>query len=78
MVADELALRKVAVAPEWQLSARAAVNDFGFGETLGQLNVFHGASVHKLVLKNDLYPRLQSPAEVDRLAQQLAAAIDRR
>jgi hypothetical protein len=36
------------------LSNHQAINDFGFGYTLGEFNVFHGTEIHKFVIKNYL------------------------
>ena len=45
------ALRQVAKAPEWKLSARRAVMEVGFAETLGELNVHKGTALHKRAIK---------------------------
>lgn len=42
---------QIAKAPERILSARQAVADLGFEETLGKLNVFHGTDLHKGIIK---------------------------
>lgn len=78
IVTDPLALRKFATASEAQLSARAAVSDFGFSSTLGDLNVYLGTSVHKLVLKNKLYPELQQVDAQQQLHSVLRSAVARR
>ena len=52
LVADKVALKQFALATEKVLSARDAVADFGFRETLGELNVFVGTDIHKLLLKD--------------------------
>jgi hypothetical protein len=46
------ATKQVALAPESQLSARQAVADIGFNETLGPLNVFRGTDMHKRWIKD--------------------------
>jgi cytochrome P450 len=45
------AIRQATIAPESVLSARQAVADIGFNETLGPLNVFKGTDLHKRWLK---------------------------
>jgi hypothetical protein len=59
IVCDPKAMRKVAVAQPSVLSFRQAVSDFGFVELLGPLNTYLGSDVHRLVLKNRLYPALR-------------------
>ncbi len=48
---DREATRRVASAPESVLSARQAVLDIGFAETLGRLNVQVGTDLHKRIVK---------------------------
>ena len=56
LVCEAAALRAFAAAPASVLSVQQAVADFGFRHTLGELNVYHGARVHKDVLVSRLYP----------------------
>jgi cytochrome P450 len=51
VVAGPDAQRQVAMAPERILSARQAVADIGFEETLGTLNVHQGTDLHKGIVK---------------------------
>jgi cytochrome P450 len=51
VVGDMDAQRQVSKAPERILSARQAVADIGFDETLGKLNVYQGTDLHKGIVK---------------------------
>jgi cytochrome P450 len=51
IVADTEAQKLVSKAPERILSARQAVADIGFNETLGKLNVYQGTDIHKGIVK---------------------------
>ena len=51
IVADTEAQKLVSKAPERILSARQAVADIGFNETLGTLNVYQGTDIHKGIVK---------------------------
>ena len=71
------AMRQVALAPESVLSARQAVLDIGFEETLGVLNVTVGTDMHKRILKANYAPS-GLEKEVPQLYASLGIAITRR
>lgn len=71
------AMRQVALAPESVLSARQAVLDIGFEETLGVLNVTVGTDMHKRILKAN-YAASGLEKEVPQLYASLGMAITRR
>ena len=67
--------KTVATAPTSKLSARQAVADVGFNETLGARNVFTGTSIHKSWIKDAFAAgRLETevPALWDALGRSLA------
>jgi hypothetical protein len=70
-------LRQFSYAPESVLSSREAVADFGFRYTLGDLNVFHGTEIHKLVIKNHYSSSAQLATACDRLCKYIREATER-
>jgi len=60
LVTDEASMKCVATGTRETVSASAAVADFGFAYTLGNLNVMHGTLLHKLALKASVYPSLDA------------------
>lgn len=70
-------LRQFSYAPENVLSSREAVADFGFRYTLGDLNVFQGTDIHKLVIKNYYSSVAQLSSACDRLHQYISEATQK-
>ena len=70
------AIQAVATASESKLSARRAVADIGFEQTLGPRNVYEGTDVHKLFLK-EAYGGGRLDDEVAPLWEALGRALRR-
>ena len=81
-------LRQVMSAPEKLVSARDAVQEVGFEETLGYLNISQGADIHKHLLKsafltptklqehlNQVYTGLQDALRIE-LSEYQSSSID--
>jgi hypothetical protein len=56
------------------LSNHEAINDFGFGYTLGEFNVFHGTDIHKFVIKT----YLTSSSNLQKILPSFSEAIRQR
>jgi len=76
VVAGRHEMVQVATAGEAVLSAQAATADFGFGETLGEFNVYFGTDLHKVVLKSTGLAELGSETCSTELAAAIATAVD--
>jgi cytochrome P450 len=77
LVAGFSSLKQFAAAPESVLSAREAVADFGFRETLGDMNVFVGTDVHKMALKNAIYPALRTKSAQEKIWMIIQRSVQR-
>jgi cytochrome P450 len=71
-------VKRVAWAPESVLSARQAVLDIGFDETLGALNVTVGTDLHKRIVKAAYFTGTGLAEEVPKMFMALGASIARR
>lgn len=63
IIAEMDAQKQTSMAPERILSARQAVADLGFEETLGLLNVYSGTDLHKGIVKGIWHKDPQSQME---------------
>ncbi|KAG7338144.1 cytochrome P450 [Nitzschia inconspicua] len=59
MICDQELQQQLAILPESVLSARQAVADIGFEQTLGILNVHEGTSLHKGIIKGYMMTQQQ-------------------
>jgi sterol 14alpha-demethylase len=68
-------LRQVASAPERTVSARDAVQEVGFAETLGYFNISKGTDIHKHLLKSSLLTPTKLQAHLEHVYSGLKDAI---
>jgi hypothetical protein len=75
IMASREAMRQFSFAPESVLSAREAVADFGFRYTLGDFNVFTGTDIHKRVVKDEYFTKVQLDAMALRMMEYFRSSI---
>ena len=75
IICDRMLLGLMESTPETVLSAREAVEAFGFGITLGRLNVHGGPSFHRNIMQKYVYGALRDSQSQDSFLKAVRSAV---